>query len=65
MYAAVGGGPRAASYAAGQVSGSAAARRRPAADYVRLADRPRSDVVVGAFNGAWGDTSSAGATRSR
>jgi pimeloyl-ACP methyl ester carboxylesterase len=56
VYAAVGGGARAASYAAGQVVAAVATRRARTADYLRLADRPRSDIVVGALNGAWGDS---------
>jgi pimeloyl-ACP methyl ester carboxylesterase len=32
-----------------------AGQRRRSADYVGLADRRRTDVVVGALNGAWGD----------
>jgi pimeloyl-ACP methyl ester carboxylesterase len=52
VYAAVGGGARVASYAAGLV----AASRARAVDSVRLSDRARAGVVVGALNGAWGDT---------
>ena len=55
VYAVVGGGLRVASYTAGQVIGEIATRRAEPEDYLRLADRPRSDVVVGALNGAWGD----------
>jgi hypothetical protein len=55
VYAAVGTGARAASYAAGQVVGRLNAERERANGYVRIADRPRGDVVVGALNGAWGD----------
>jgi len=56
VYAAVGGGARVASYAAGQVVGAVATQRNRTADYLRLTDRPRSAAVVGALNGAWGDT---------
>jgi pimeloyl-ACP methyl ester carboxylesterase len=56
VYLAVGGGARAASYAAGRVLGEVATRRTRTADYRRLADRPHSDVVVGALNGMWGDS---------
>jgi pimeloyl-ACP methyl ester carboxylesterase len=56
VYAAVGGGARAATYAAGHVAGAVASQRARAAGYVRFADRPRSELVVGALNGAWGDT---------
>src|SRR5579862_3733128 len=56
VYAAVGGGLRATSYAAGRVAGALAARRLPAAGYVPLTDRVRGNVVVGAINGAWGDS---------
>jgi pimeloyl-ACP methyl ester carboxylesterase len=55
VYAAVGGGLRATSYAAGRVAGVVASRRGPAAEYVGLTDRVRGNVVVGAINGAWGD----------
>jgi len=55
VYAAVAGGIRVASYTAGHVVGEVATRRSRPEDYLRLADRPRSDVVVGALNGAWGD----------
>jgi pimeloyl-ACP methyl ester carboxylesterase len=56
VYAAVGGGLRATSYAAGVVAGAVVARRTPAEAYVPLADRVRGNVVVGALNGAWGDS---------
>jgi hypothetical protein len=56
VYAAVGGGVRVASYAVGQVVGAVATRRARAGDYLRLADRPAGNAVVGALNGAWGDT---------
>jgi hypothetical protein len=57
VYAAVGTGARAASKAAGQAVGAVATRRdHGMAQYRRLADRTGSDVVVGALNGAWGDT---------
>jgi pimeloyl-ACP methyl ester carboxylesterase len=56
VYAAVGGGARAASYAAGQVVGAVSSQRQRPAGYVRLSDRPRTDLVVGAINGAWGDS---------
>jgi len=56
VYAAVGGGARVASYAAGQVAAVVVSRRQRTADYLRLSDRPRGDVIVGALNGAWGDT---------
>jgi hypothetical protein len=56
VYRAVGGGARVASYAAGQVVGLTAAQRSRTAGYIRVADRPAGDVVVGALNGAWGDT---------
>jgi pimeloyl-ACP methyl ester carboxylesterase len=56
VYAAVGGGLRATSYAAGRVAGTVASRRTPAADYVPLTDRIRGNIVVGALNGAWGDS---------
>jgi pimeloyl-ACP methyl ester carboxylesterase len=56
VYAAVGGGARVASYAAGQVAGAVATRRQRTADYLRLTDRPRGNAIVGALNGAWGDT---------
>ncbi len=55
VYAVVGGGIRVASYAAGHVVGEVTTRRCHSEDYLRLADRPRSNVVVGALNGAWGD----------
>jgi len=56
VYAAVGGGARVASYAAGQVVGAVSTQRHRDADYVPLADRTRGNLVVGALNGAWGDT---------
>jgi pimeloyl-ACP methyl ester carboxylesterase len=56
VYAVVGTGARAASYAAGQVAGVVASGRQRSAEYVRLADRGRTDRVVGALNGAWGDS---------
>jgi pimeloyl-ACP methyl ester carboxylesterase len=56
VYAAVGTSARAASFAAGQVVGAVASGRQRTAEYVRLADRGRSDTVVGALNGAWGDS---------
>jgi pimeloyl-ACP methyl ester carboxylesterase len=55
VYAAVGTGARAASYAAGQVVGRINAERERGIGYIRIADRPRGDIVVGALNGAWGD----------
>jgi pimeloyl-ACP methyl ester carboxylesterase len=56
VYAAIGTGARVAASAAGQVVGVVNAERGRGASYVRLADRPRGDAVVGALNGAWGDT---------
>jgi pimeloyl-ACP methyl ester carboxylesterase len=56
VYAAVGGGVRAASYAAGRVAGVVVTRRRQGAGYRPIADRPRGNLAVGALNGAWGDT---------
>jgi pimeloyl-ACP methyl ester carboxylesterase len=56
VYAAVGGGLRATSYAAGQVAGVVASRRTAATDYVPVTDRVRGNIVVGALNGAWGDS---------
>jgi pimeloyl-ACP methyl ester carboxylesterase len=56
VYAAVGGGARAASYAAGQVVGVVATWRSRTVGYRLIADRPRGNLAVGALNGAWGDT---------
>jgi pimeloyl-ACP methyl ester carboxylesterase len=56
VYAVVGGGVRVASYAAGQVVGAVATRRAQTRDYLPLADGRRGNAVVGALNGAWGDT---------
>jgi pimeloyl-ACP methyl ester carboxylesterase len=56
VYAVIGGGARVASYAAGHVVGAVATRRARASDYRLLADRPAGNAVVGALNGAWGDT---------
>src|SRR4051794_39531571 len=52
VYTAVGGGLRAAGHAAGF---AAAARRGSSPDRARLGDRPRSNLALGALNGAWGD----------
>jgi pimeloyl-ACP methyl ester carboxylesterase len=56
VYAAVGGGLRATTFAAGRVAGAVASRRTPETDYVPLTDRVRGNIVVGALNGAWGDS---------
>jgi pimeloyl-ACP methyl ester carboxylesterase len=56
VYAAVGGGLRATSYAAGRIAGVVASRRSPESAYIPLADRVRGNIVVGALNGAWGDS---------
>lgn len=56
VYSAVETGTRAASYAAGQVVGAVATGRQRNSQYVSLADRSRTDRVVGALNGAWGDS---------
>jgi pimeloyl-ACP methyl ester carboxylesterase len=55
VYAAVENGSKVASYAAGQVAGVVASRRSKSDEYIRLADRPNTALVVGAVNGAWGD----------
>ena len=54
VYAAVGGGMRAAGAVAGQVAATRVASAPPHARR-RVADRPRGNAVVGALNGAWGD----------
>jgi pimeloyl-ACP methyl ester carboxylesterase len=56
VYAAVGGGLRATSYAAGLVAGTVVSRRTADTAYTPLADRVRGNIVVGALNGAWGDS---------
>jgi pimeloyl-ACP methyl ester carboxylesterase len=56
VYTAVGAGARGAAAAAGQVVGAVNVERGRSGGYVRFADRRRGDVVVGALNGAWGDT---------
>ena len=54
VYAAVGGGLRVTSYTAGKLAGVVATQRNPQG-YIRLADRTRGNLVIGALNGAWGD----------
>lgn len=57
VYASVGGGLQAISYAAGHISGLVASQRQPdPASYRSLSDRRRGNAVVGALNGAWGDS---------
>jgi hypothetical protein len=55
-YAAVGGGARAFSTVAGRLAETASSRRAGGEDRVSLSDTPRGEVVVGALNGAWGDS---------
>jgi hypothetical protein len=52
VYAAVGGGARAAAAATGL---AVAARAATDPAYLPLSQRPRGNVVIGAINGAWGD----------
>jgi pimeloyl-ACP methyl ester carboxylesterase len=56
VYAAVENGAKVASFAAGQVAGAVVTQRNRAGDYVRLTDRRHGGAVIGALNGAWGDT---------